>query len=63
MRTRAQGSLRSRFFSLYHWMQSSSVTSLLERCQMGIMLLMVSFSVTILYSYFGEPSSFFSPVS
>ena len=44
-------------------MQSSSVTSLLLRCQMGIMLLMVSFSVTILYSYLGLPSSFFSPVS
>ena len=44
-------------------MQSSSDTSLFERCQMGTMLLTVSRSVVVTVSYFGLPSSFFSSVS
>ena len=44
-------------------MQSSSETSDFERCQMGTMLLTVSRSVLFTVSYFGVPSSFFSPVS
>ena len=44
-------------------MHCSSVTSLLERCQMGIWEFIVSRSTLVTVSYLGLPSSLVSPVS